>query len=317
MKQNYCLDKERLVFVKVEKTIKQRLSVILNYGYYGFGLAIVLWAMAFYGLIELPNYKAQVEQNIALAEKVASVNVKFDSISNELASVQHRDDKLYRVVSQIEPISGSIRKAGFGGVKSYEHLEGFEHSELFIESNLKGDILQKQLALQAESYKKVANCVANLSDSILSIPAIMPISPEGYYRISSHFGFRIHPITKRREKHDGVDFAARAGRPVYASGNGVVSRVVHSNRGYGNMVMIDHGFGYVTRFAHLDEINVEKGDVLVRGEQLGTLGNTGRSTGPHLHYEVIHNKKRMNPADFYINDLTVEGYDNMITAFTK
>lgn len=317
MGQKYVLDPDKLVFVEEQNSLKQYFYKLMKLTFIGVVLAAGVWFFSFMGLVTLPKSNVLSGDNNILIEQVKGVNAQFDSISNLLTDIQYRDDKLYRVITQIDPIPSSVRKAGFGGVPSYKHLDGYLNSELYIESNLRGDILIKQLEQQEKSYKTVVNCVETLNDSLLSIPAIMPISPNGYYRISSYYGYRIHPITKQRDMHDGIDFAAKSGRGIFASGNGEVSRISYSNRGYGNMVIIDHGFGFKTRFAHLDKIQVKKGDRVVRGEQIGTLGNTGRSTGPHLHYEVMLNNKRVDPADFYINDLSIKDYDEMISAFSK
>lgn len=312
MRYRYKFDQDKLVYFKEEISI---ISIIKdNYwkGIAGIILALGIWAFSFSNLIDSPKKHILQKRGEVLVEQLGGLNIQFDSITNQLAYIQNRDDNLYRVVSQLKPIPESERKMGFGGINSYQSLEGYASSDLLIESNKRSDILKRQLSLQVKSFNDVFRSVLKLNDSLLSVPAISPVSPYDYHRISSPFGMRVHPITGKVQKHDGIDFAARVGKPIYATGNGIVTRLSKSSKGYGNRISIQHGFGFKTVYAHLNEMDVSLGDTIVRGQKIGTVGNTGTSTGPHLHYEVIYNKKKYNPKNYYMNDLSADEFNSML-----
>jgi len=312
MRHRYLLDNENLVFQKEQISFKQRGKVFLRYWLLGAGLALIIWCLFFTGIINSPeNYFLQKENN-DLISNVNNVSDKFDDISAQLSNVQHRDDNFYRVISGVDPISPSVRQAGFGGTDNYKHLHGYIASDLLIESAKKGDILLKKLVIQSKSYDTIIYLAQNKQDSLLSVPGIQPIPPGEYFRISDPFGKRIHPITGKLHQHTGIDFAASIGKSIYAAGNGTVIDVRSTRRGYGNRVIINHGFGFKTLYAHMQHIDVKKGDKVFRGQKIGTVGNTGTSTGPHLHYEVIQNNIRKNPAYYYIEDLTDKEYMDMV-----
>lgn len=312
MRYKYIYDKDNLVYTKQKVTF----SDIVKRNYWkaiaGACVGVLFWIFSFTSIIESPKRLLLETKSQVLIHKLGAVNSQFDSISNQLSLIQHRDDNLYRVVSQLNPISSAERQMGFGGVNSYQSLEGYASSDLLIESMKRSDILKHKLHLQKSSFDNVIQSVLKKHDSLLAVPAISPVSPYDYHRISSAFGIRVHPISGKVQKHDGLDFAARVGKPIYATGNGVVIYTKKSNKGYGNRIAIDHGFGYKTLYAHLNHMNVEKGDTILRGTQIGTVGNTGTSTGPHLHYEVIHNNRKFNPGNYYVNDLSAEEFDSMI-----
>lgn len=317
MGKRYILDKDDLVYKKQPITIK----AIVQKNYWllitGFVAGIFIWGTAYFNIIGSPKqYYLDVRES-KLLSKLSNINAQFDSISNDLGRVQNRDDNFYRVISQLNPIPATIRQQGFGGINNYTNLEGYLNSDLLIESNKRSEIIEKQLSLQIKSLDTIYRSVKTLNDSLLSTPAIAPMSPHGYYRISSPFGIRIHPISGKRIMHDGVDFAAKIGSNVYATGNGVVSIITRSNNGYGNRVTIKHGFGFQTVYAHLNTIMVQLGDTVYRGQKIGTSGNTGTSTGPHLHYEVIYGRHKQNPCSFYINDLTSKEYVDMLNTFEQ
>lgn len=316
MRHKYLLDSENLVFIKEEKSLKDYIKSLSKYTAIGTALALVAWLTFFTGIFESPESNLLNTKNSYLISEVEHINAKFDSVSSFIAEIQYRDDNCYRVISQIEPLPKSVRKAGFGGSNNYENLEGFFNSNLIIQSNKKSDILLKQLNLQAQSYDTVIYVAKSLNDSLLSVPAILPISPMDFYYISSAFGNRIHPLTGKYHRHDGIDYAANVGKPIYATGKGIVTRVSKSRVGYGNRVVVSHGFSFKTLYAHMNEIYVSKGDTVLRGECIGTVGNTGTSTGPHLHYEVIYRNVKRNPKYYYINDLSDREYQDMVKLFS-
>lgn len=315
MGYKYRLDRENLVFVKEKITLKSYIIAHKQKLILGSVIGILIWSVAFFNLIESPKKYILEKRENNLIRKLGNINSSFDSINNELALIQHRDDNFYRIVSKLDPIPSTVRKQGFGGVNSYASLQGFDNSEFIIESNRKSDIIKKQMNLQSESFDTIISSVLELHDSLLTVPAISPVSPYDYHRISSEFGYRIHPLSGKRQKHDGLDFAARVGKPVYSTGKGIVTLVKKSNIGYGNRIVIKHGFNYKTVYAHLDEMNVCVGDTVVRGQKIGTVGNTGTSTGPHLHYEVIYKRRKNDPGKYYLNDLSKSEYDAMLDSF--
>ena len=229
-----------------------------------------------------------------------------------LDEIQDRDDNIYRVIFEADPIPTSIRKQGFGGVNRYEKLLGLSNSELMINTSKKIDQLTKQLYLQSKSFDEVIDLAKNKSNMLASIPAIQPVANKDLKRMASGYGYRIHPIYKTRKMHYGMDFSAKTGTEIYSTGDGVVSKVKRSKRGYGNYVKINHGFGYETLYAHMSKYIVKKGQKVKRGEVIGFVGNSGISTAPHLHYEVRKDNKKINPVNFYYNDLSPEEYEKML-----
>ncbi len=239
---------------------------------------------------------------------------QLDHIGQVLDNIQNRDDNIYRIVFNAEPIPKSIRTAGFGGANRYVELEGYENSEIIIETTKRLDILRKQLYVQSTSYDEVIDMALNKEDMLASIPSIQPVAIRDIRRIGGYFGMRLHPIYKISMHHDGMDLTAPVGTDVYATGNGVVSRVFNSRarRGYGTYIIIDHGYGYRTLYAHLDKVLVRQGQEVKRGDVIGLVGNTGASTAPHLHYEVQRNNRPVNPINYFFGELSPDQYDAMI-----
>jgi murein DD-endopeptidase MepM/ murein hydrolase activator NlpD len=202
--------------------------------------------------------------------------------------------------------------AGFGGVNRYKSLDGFENSTMIKDVTKKIDILSKQLVVQSKSLDEIVGMAKNKKEMLASIPAIQPVANKELKRMASGYGYRIHPIYKTRKYHWGMDFSAPKGTPVYATGNGKVSKVKRSRRGYGNQVKITHGFGYQTFYAHLDRYTVRKYQKVKRGDLIGYVGSSGTSTAPHLHYEVLKGNRKVNPVYYYFNDLTPDEYNTML-----
>ncbi len=241
------------------------------------------------------------------------MNRKLDQMSTILADLENRDDNIYRTVFEAEPIPDNIRKSGIGGVNRYKNLERFRNeSGTVIETARRLDMLAKQLYIQSKSFDEVMELAKKKEDLLASIPAIQPVSNSDLKRMSSGFGFRIHPIHKIRQFHWGMDFTAQTGTEIYSTGKGKVVFASNSHNGYGNHVIVDHGYGYQTLYAHMSEVKVKKGQEIKRGEVLGLVGNTGLSSAPHLHYEVIKDGNKVNPVNYYFNDLSPEEYDLMI-----
>ncbi len=238
---------------------------------------------------------------------------KIDQAASVLEDLRQRDDNIYRTIFEAEPIPRSVREAGFGGVNRYSDLEGYENSSMIINTAKKLDKILKQIYIQSKSYDQIIPLAVNKEDMLKCIPAIQPVANKGLERTSSGFGWRIHPWYKIKIFHPGIDFAAPIGTEVYATGDGVVEKTESSFHGYGMSIIIDHGFGYKTRYAHLSAFKVVQGQKVKRGDIIGLVGSTGLSTGPHLHYEVIKNNETINPVNYFFNDLTPEQYDQIIS----
>lgn len=311
-KVKYYYDQRSLSYKKIERSGWERFR---NSALFVTAAAL----FAFIGIIladnfiESPKEKHLTRELENLELHYDLLQKRMDNLAVVLEDMQHRDDNIYRVIFEADPIPSSIRKAGFGGVNRYRDIEGFDNAKLVKETTKRLDILTKQAYIQSKSFDKVIEMAKNKSDMLASIPAIQPISNKDLTRIASGFGMRFHPIHKIKKMHTGMDFTAPTGTPIYATGNGVVTNDPRKRApGYGINVVIDHGYGYETLYAHMSKVNVRKGQTVKRGEVIGFVGNTGTSTAPHLHYEVIKNGTKINPINFFHNDLTPEEYEQMI-----
>jgi murein DD-endopeptidase MepM/ murein hydrolase activator NlpD len=228
-----------------------------------------------------------------------------------MQGIQQRDDNLYRVVLQADPVADAVRKAGYGGTNRYEDLMDLANADLVVNTTQKMDMLNRQLYIQSKSFDEVVELFKGQDEMLQSIPAIQPVANKDLKRTASGYGMRIDPIYKTAKFHAGMDFSANTGTPVYATGNGRIKKAGWQS-GYGKVIVVDHGYGYETWYAHLNKYNVRVGQKVVRGEVIGEVGNTGKSTGPHLHYEVHLKGKVINPVNYYFMDLSAEEYDKMI-----
>lgn len=310
-KVKYKFNKNSLQYDKIVRTPKQKFYRYLTY--FGATLVVaIIYNILFTVLFDTPKEKGLKRENKQLITQYQVLNNKFDLVEKTLQDLQKRDDNIYRVIFEAEPIPPSVRSAGFGGTNKYRDLEGFENSELVKETAKRLDKITKKIYVQTKSYDEVIELAENSEEMVASVPAIMPISNKDLRRTASGWGWRIHPIYKIRKFHYGMDFTAPTGTEIYATGDGVVTVVENSMRGYGKRIVIDHGFGYKSLYAHLNAFNVKKGQKVKRGEVIGFVGTTGTSTAPHLHYEVFKNNKKVNPVHYYFNDLTPEEFDKMI-----
>lgn len=240
------------------------------------------------------------------------MNDRLERLQLLMDEMSDRDDNIYRVVFEAEPIPKSVRRAGYGGIDRYSKLEGYDNSELIVSTAKKLDQIASQIYVQSKSFDEVYEMARNKEKMLASIPAIQPVHNLDLKRLSSFYGYRIDPVYKINKFHRGVDFSAPRGTPIYASGEGKIVSVKKSKRGYGNQIKIDHGYGYVTFYAHIKDFKVKKGEMVKRGQEIATVGNTGKSTAPHLHYEVRKDGRAVNPIYFFFNDLTPEEYEKLL-----
>jgi murein DD-endopeptidase MepM/ murein hydrolase activator NlpD len=291
--------------------MKERLKRLAGSMAFGlvFGMVVIVLA---YNFLKSPREKALLNELEQFKLQYKILNDRMDRVQNVLTDVQDRDDNIYRVIFEAEPIPSEVRKAGFGGVDRYEHLQGLANSKIIVNTAKRLDEITSQLVVQSKSYDEVYKMAKDKEKMIASIPAIQPVDFHDLRRVGSLFGYRTDPFYKVTKFHEGIDFTAPVGTPIYATGDGVVSVAEYNSGGYGNTIKVNHGYSYETVYAHLSRIKVKKGQRVKRGEVIGFMGNTGKSTAPHLHYEVRKAGVPMNPIYFFFNDITPAEYQAMI-----
>lgn len=315
-KVKFYYNTKSLKYERVQVRIWQRILRVVSFLATAAVFAAVTIYIA-YTYFDSPKEKKLRREISELTYQYEVLNKRMTQLSTVLEDLQERDDNIYRVIFEAEPIPASVRKAGFGGVDRYNELQGYDNSDLMVETTKKLDRLAKQMYIQSKSFDDVVNMVKNKEVMLSSIPAIQPISNKDLKHVPSGFGWRTDPIYKTPDFHPGIDFTANMGTKIYATGDGVVDRADNLAQGYGNHVVINHGFGYQTLYGHMSRILVRPGQKVKRGELIGLVGSTGRSTGPHVHYEVIKNGEKINPVNFFYNDLTPAEYQKMIEISSK
>ena len=312
-KVKYYYDSDTLSYRKIEhkkgKKIKIFLLSLLGILLSGFLLLIIYLNIPF---ILSPKEKALKRELVNMELQFELLNKKMGQAQKVLSELEERDNAIYRVYFEANPISEEQRKAGFGGINRYKNLEGFDNSNLIINTSKKIDILTKQIVIQSKSLDEIAILAEEKEKLLKAIPTIQPVKNQDLTRMASGYGYRSDPFTKARKFHKGMDFTAPRGTPVYATGNGIVKRADRRSSGYGRHIRIDHGFGYVSLYAHLYKYAVKKGQKVKRGDLIGFVGSTGRSQAPHLHYEIIKDKKNLNPINFYYGDLSSEEFAELL-----
>ena len=265
-----------------------------------------------YQFLDSPKEANLRRENQQLLVQYELLNKQLGEYDNVLSDVRRRDDNIYRVIFEADPLPESMRQAGSGGVNRYKDLQGFASSDIVIDTKKRLDKLTRQLLVQSRSLDHVAELVLRKQEMLASIPAVQPINNKDLTMIASGYGMRIHPIHKIPKFHAGMDFTAKVGTPIYATGDGRITFADYSTNGYGLHVVLDHGFDYETLYAHMSVVKVRNGQRVQRGDLLGYVGNSGLSSGPHLHYEVHKGSEAVDPANYYFNDLTPEEYTRLL-----
>jgi murein DD-endopeptidase MepM/ murein hydrolase activator NlpD len=308
-KVKYYYDSENLAYRKIKTRKRRKFGVIMLFllasALFGFLSFVVLLNTPYF---ETPKDRLQAREIENLRLNYALLNKKMDQINGVVEAIENRDNNLYRVYFNKSAIPDSIRKAGLPGKNRYQLLEGYDNSQLVINTTKRIDVLSKELAVQSKSLDVILKLAEAKSDFLSAIPAIQPVRNENLKQMASGFGYRTDPFTKARKMHEGMDFTAKTGTPIYATGDGVVAKADNTASGYGNHIVIRHGFGYETLYAHLSKYKARAGQRVKRGDVIGYVGSTGRSEAPHLHYEVLKDNKVVNPLNFYYGNISAVEY---------
>jgi murein DD-endopeptidase MepM/ murein hydrolase activator NlpD len=315
-KLKYKFNPESLSYHKIEASLKQKLLKGLVY-FFAFLVNASIGYLIYSAVIDSPKERGLKRQISEMNLNIEIFNKQLDKIETVLTDMQQRDDNIYRTIFEADPVNSSVRKGGFGGTNPYKDLEKLENSRMVINTAKRLDVITRKVVVQSKSYDDLTKMAISKEKMLASIPAIQPIANKDLQRTASGWGYRIHPIYKIKKFHYGIDFTASTGTDIYATGDGVVEKTESSHRGYGNSIIIDHGFGMETLYGHLDHFNVRPGQKVKRGDVIGFVGNTGLSTAPHLHYEVMRNSEKVNPMNYFFNDLTADEYDRMIDISMK
>jgi len=257
---------------------------------------------------ETPKDKLQAREIENMKIRYEILNRKMDQVDEVLSSIESRDNNLYRTYFNASAIPEEQRKAGFGGINRYKDLEGFDNSELVIGTTKRLDVISKELVVQSKSLDEIAKLAKDKEKLLSAIPAIQPVKNEDLRHMASGFGYRSDPFTKIRKFHAGMDFSAKTGTPIYATGDGVIVVADNKASGYGNHIVIRHGFGYETLYGHMSRYKAKVGQKVKRGDVIGYVGSTGRSEAPHLHYEVHKGGQVVNPLNFYYGNISAKEY---------
>lgn len=310
-KVKYYYDSETLSYRKVVRkkrtTAKYIFVFLLASALFGFFTVLIVSQY-----FESPKEKALARELQNLELQYELLDKKMDEAELVLNNLEERDNAIYRLYFEANPIPSEQRRQGFGGINRYKQFEGYDNSKLIVNANQRIDIIQKQIVVQSKSLDEIAVLAEDKEKFLEAIPAIQPVNNEDLTRMASGYGYRIDPFTKARKFHYGMDFTAPRGTPIYAAGDGVVKRADAGSSGYGRHIRIDHGYGYVSLYAHLYKYNVKKNQKVKRGDLIGFVGSSGRSEAPHLHYEIFKDGVRINPINFYYGNLSAEEFNELL-----
>lgn len=308
-KVKYYYDSETLAYKKIRPKRGR------NFGY----IALFIFSTAVFGFLcfvillntpffETPKDKFQAREIENLKIRYEILEKRMELAQDVLVNIEERDNNLYRVFFNSSPIPMEQRRAGLGGINRYDEFDGYNNSDLIKNATKKMDVLLKSLVVQSKSLDEIIKLAKDKEKLLAAIPAIQPVKNEDLTRMASGFGYRNDPFTKIRKFHYGMDFTAKTGTPIFASGDGIVIKADNSLSGYGNLIIINHGFGYKSFYAHMSKFKARSGQKVKRGDIIGYVGSTGRSEAPHLHYEVHKDGQPINPINFYYGSISAEEY---------
>jgi len=305
----YKFDPSNLEYVKIKLTFWDYMKRFLGVMLLAFLIAVVIFYLYYKRFDSLKDKALKYELNILRIE-YESVNKRVETLNEVLTKIKNRDHNIYRTLFEASPLDEIVLHEDYS--KKYEQFASLENKQLLAETKERLDHLALDLYEQSLSLTDLEGLVKDQKNRLDSKPAIQPVSNKKLKKMASGYGYRLHPIYKTRKFHAGMDFSAAKGTPIYATGDGVVIVARMSKRGLGHHLVINHGYGYITVYGHMAEFEVKRKQKVKRGQVIGYVGNTGASTGPHLHYEVKKNGKHVNPINYYYNDLTPEEYEQML-----
>jgi hypothetical protein len=309
----YYYDTESCKYERIKVTTWDIILNLLGFFSVSFIISVII-VVLFSTYFESPKEMLLQKENQELKIYYDLLEKELGNLNGMMAALQKRDDNVYRVIFEADPIPESIRQAGTGGSEKYKEIleNDLVNEEMIVDALSKVDQIKRQMYIQTKSYDEILQMARNKSKLLAATPAIQPVGNRELTRLASGYGMRIHPIYKVKMMHFGVDFTAPRHTPIYATGDGVVEKTIKNFGGYGWQVIINHGFGYKTRYAHMQDFNVKKGDRVKRGDMIGTVGNSGLSTAPHLHYEIQKDNKKVNPVNYFYMDLNDEEYEKIL-----
>lgn len=310
-KIKYYYNTHTLRYEKLETPLRVRVLRVFGFIAAALVTAMLISYLAF-RFIGSPGEKLLRIENERMKDRYKQLAAEIQSIREQMHELEKRDNEVYRTIFEADPLPDSARARELEIQLEIAKVESMSTSELFTSISTGLANLKNRIQTQQQSYKELMELISNKEKILAHTPAIQPVSNKDLERIASGFGYRIDPIYKTVKLHAGLDFTAPVGTPVYATANGTVETAGFGESGYGNHVVINHGYGYKTLYAHLVRNKVRPGQKVVRGEVIGWVGSTGKSTGPHLHYEVIRRGQKIDPVYFFYNDLTPEQFDRLL-----
>lgn len=317
--EKFIYNTQTLRYEKVEVSMKSKL-----FRWFGLLCALLVFSsiIAFFALniFSSPREKLLQRELESVKQQYEVVNEHMDLQAEVLENLQERDANVHRMIFGMEPIDKGVWEGGVGGVERYKVLKGYRNTgKVMVQTMGRMDKLSRQMVIQSKSIDSILVMIEEKDKMLASLPSIKPIREDKLNRSMmqmSGFGMRVHPIYKVRRMHTGIDFAARTGTPIYASGDGVISRVQNSSSGYGNNVIVNHGYSYESLYAHMSKILVKPGQKVKKGQKIGLVGSTGSSTAPHLHYEVHYKGRAINPIDYCQDGLKPQEYAQLVESVT-
>ena len=314
-KEKFVYNTQTLRYEKVVEPLKTKVLRVLGFLSAVIVAAIIIISIA-YSYFPSPKEKALLREIEQMEYKYIALNNQMDLLGKVLNNVQERDASVHRMLFGMDPLDQDVWEGGVGGSDKYSNLTKFKNTgELLIATQEKADKLGLQLTIQSKSLDTLTSLAKDKEKMLACMPAIKPVASDKLnrnIRALSGFGMRIHPIFKRRKMHTGIDFTSPSGTSIQATGDGRVESIKKNKSGYGHHIIIDHGYGYKTLYAHLSKIEVKRGQQVKRGQHIGAVGSTGTSTAPHLHYEVIYKGKKVNPIHYCMDGLTPQQYKELV-----
>lgn len=310
-KIKYFYNTSSLRYEKLETPFRVKLLRILGFFASSIVTSLIIVSIAF-RYLDSPKEKLLRSQLVNIREKYSTLNGRTAKLEQQMKELEKRDNDVYRAIFEANPIPDSARAKAMEKQKEFKLVQGMDQEDLSGSIAATLNNLAKRMAFQDKSFTEIQGFIKNKEVLLARTPAIQPVSNKNLNRIASGFGYRIDPVYKTVKMHAGLDFAASQGTPIYATADGTVTTAGNSGNGYGNHVVINHSFGYETLYGHMFRVKVRAGKKVKRGEVIGYVGSTGKSTGPHCHYEVHKNDRPLDPVYFFYNDLTPEQFDLLL-----